>query len=130
MSVLASLLRRAPLLAGVAAVATSAGACIYTSDAALLPPPTSFYFPTGLIVSPGATTLYVVNSDFDLQYNGGTIQALSLSQLRPDLLKLTSAFLDKKDAKEACGSIGVLPNGTCQLSPPFTCTNDILNPGP
>jgi hypothetical protein len=26
--------------------------------------------------------------------------------------------------------VGVLPNGSCELAPPFICTNDILNPGP
>jgi DNA-binding beta-propeller fold protein YncE len=130
MPVLASFLRRAPLLAGAVAVATLTGACIYTSDAVLLPPAREFYFPTGLVVSPGGTTLYVINSDFDLQYNGGTIQALALAELRPDLLRLTSAFKKGDDAKTACATVGVLPNGKCELAPPFICTNDILNPGP
>jgi len=46
------------------------------------PPLTRIYFPTGLVMSPGGTRLYVVNSDFDLQYNSGSVQALDLERVR------------------------------------------------
>ena len=46
------------------------------------PPLDRFYFPTGLAVDSGAERLYVVNSDFDLQYNGGSLQSLDLDRLR------------------------------------------------
>ena len=40
------------------------------------------YYPVGLQVSAGGTALYVVNSDFDLQYNGGTLQSYDLTLIR------------------------------------------------
>ena len=42
----------------------------------------AFYFPVGLAVSKGGNVLYAVNSDFDLQWNGGTIQSLDLHLIR------------------------------------------------
>lgn len=66
--------------------ALSAGIAVagcFTSDAGLSPPLTSFYYPTGLAVSPEGESgereaLYVANSDFDLRYSGGTVQAIAL----------------------------------------------------
>jgi hypothetical protein len=51
------------------------------------PPIHSFYFPVGLSVSHGGTVLYAVNSDFDLQYNGGTLQSYDLRLIRQHTLK-------------------------------------------
>ncbi len=62
----------------------SLGSSCYSTGDGTLPPPESFYFPTGLAVSPGGNVLYVVNSDFDLQWNGGTIQSYDLDQIRHD----------------------------------------------
>jgi hypothetical protein len=123
-----SFLFKAPWIASAVAMAaavTSSGC--FTSDASLTPPLDTFYFPTGLVVSPGGTTLYVINSDFDLQYNGGTVQALDLGLLRPKLMTLTNEFRQGASAEVACAAILVLPNdGGCGP----VCTNDILNPGP
>ena len=46
------------------------------------PPLEQFYFPVGLKVSHGGTVLYAVNSNFDLQYNGGTLQSYDLRLIR------------------------------------------------
>lgn len=46
------------------------------------PPLDRFYFPVGLRVSAGGNVLYAVNSDFDLQYNGGTVQSYDLAEIR------------------------------------------------
>ncbi len=42
------------------------------------------YYPVGMAADKdkGAEYLFVVNSDFDLQYNGGSVQALSLDRIR------------------------------------------------
>ena len=50
------------------------------------PPRATLYFPNGLALSPHADDaqaryLYVVNSDFDLRYNAGTVQAYSLDAI-------------------------------------------------
>ena len=73
--------RHAILACGViCAGAGLASGCFYNESG--LPPPTnSFYYPTGLAVSPGRSVMYVANSDFDLQYNAGTVQALNLTAL-------------------------------------------------
>jgi hypothetical protein len=61
--------------------ALALGGC-YDQGQGADPPLDRIYFPVALAVSPGATRLYVINSDFDLQYNGGAVQSLDLSRLR------------------------------------------------
>lgn len=61
-------------------------------------PKDAIYFPTGLALDRDADYLYVVSSDFDLQYNGGAIQSYDLARLEPLLLDETSA--------EPCGALG------------------------
>jgi hypothetical protein len=68
-------------------VGLAASSCYSTGDGS--PPPLrSFYYPVGLQVSAGGTVLYAVNSDFDLQYNGGTIQSYDLALIRRHTLEL------------------------------------------
>jgi hypothetical protein len=45
------------------------------------PPLERVYFPTGLALSPGGSRLYVANSDWDLQFNAGTVQVFDLDRL-------------------------------------------------
>lgn len=40
------------------------------------------YFPVGLVVDDTSDHLIIINSDFDLQYNQGTLQSVSLDRLR------------------------------------------------
>lgn len=54
----------------------------FDTDRGPSPPPREFYYPTGLVVSPGGKSLFVANSDFDLQYRAGTVQAIDLDRLR------------------------------------------------
>ena len=46
------------------------------------PPLSKVYFPVGLAVDEKQKFLFVVNSDFDLQYNAGSVQSWDLEQLR------------------------------------------------
>jgi hypothetical protein len=48
----------------------------------IAPPLEAIYFPTGLVLSNDSRFLYVVNSDFDLQYNAGTLQSLDMEHIR------------------------------------------------
>jgi hypothetical protein len=75
--------RRAAVVATLLAAAPVVASCYSTGDGTA-PPPETFYFPVGLAVSKGGNVLYVVNSDFDLQWNGGTIQSYDLNQIRAD----------------------------------------------
>lgn len=101
----------------VLGVGMAPAACFTSSDG--LEPPNTIYYPTGLVVSPGLTTLYVTNSDFDLQYNGGTVQAVDLTALRGALGSLADALGAGMGAVEACSTVGLVPND-----------NVVLNPGP
>ncbi len=67
-----------------AVLVSAAGSGCYTSGNGTPPPPDEFYFPVGLAVSSGGGVLYVINSDFDLQWNGGTLQSYDLNQIRQD----------------------------------------------
>jgi hypothetical protein len=71
-------------------VAAVASGC-FTAGQGTQPPMDSFYFPTGLAASPDGKVLYVVNSDFDLQWNGGTLQTYHLDTIRKHASDLIAA---------------------------------------
>ncbi|HEX2873736.1 MAG TPA: hypothetical protein VHP33_20915 [Polyangiaceae bacterium] len=48
-------------------------------------PVNEIYFPVGMAVDKDAEHLFVVSSDFDLQYNGGSIQSFDLEDLYAEL---------------------------------------------
>ena len=54
----------------------------YSIGEGIAPPLGSIYFPTGLALSQDSNFLYVANSDFDLQYNAGTLLSLDLNRIR------------------------------------------------
>ena len=74
--------------AGLAAAVASG---CFTAGQGTTPPSNKFYFPTGLAVSPDGNVLYAINSDFDLQWNGGTLQSYRLDNLRYDTSDLIAA---------------------------------------
>jgi hypothetical protein len=76
--------RRGWAVIAIAVASSSMVSSCYSIGDGTQPPPESFYFPVGLAVSRGGNVLYVVNSDFDLQWNGGTIQSYDLDQIRVD----------------------------------------------
>jgi hypothetical protein len=93
------------------------------------PPADGFYFPTSLAASPGGKALYVINSNFDLQYTGGTVQALDLEALRAAVPKLWLAnATDPPNATcEAFGLRGREPAD--QVLQPGVCSPiDLNNP--
>ncbi len=73
---------------GICALFAIAGC--YDSGDGTEPPPDRFNFPVGLAVSRGGGVLYAVNSNFDLQWNGGTVQAYDLGEIRRDALALVA----------------------------------------
>jgi hypothetical protein len=87
---LAQVVRSAfPLLAlGLLPVLALGVTDCYSTGDGTAPPVKDFYFPVGLQVSHGGTVLYAVNSDFDLQYNGGTLQSYDLALIRRHTLDL------------------------------------------
>jgi len=77
-------------IAVVAIIAWTVPAC-YQGGGGTNPPTNTFYFPVGLGVSAGGHVLYAANSDFDLQWNGGTLQSYDLAAVRRDTLALIQA---------------------------------------
>lgn len=70
---------RARRAAAIGALASSA---CYSTGEGLDPPIESVYFPVGLALANGSDHLVILNSDFDLQYNAGTLQVLDLNRVR------------------------------------------------
>jgi hypothetical protein len=96
------------------AAASLAPAC-YSGGGGTAPPPNTFYYPAGLQVSAGGHVLYAANSDFDLQWNGGTLQSYDLASVRSDAAALVQA-------NYATANGGAIPAGNVwgSNSPPTT----------
>jgi hypothetical protein len=92
---LAFLLLRASSALPVLLLASAVVPACYTNGGGGTDPPTeTFYFPVGLAVSAGGNALYVANSDFDLQWNGGTLQSYDLFAIRGEAITLLNLQLD------------------------------------
>ncbi|WP_437819262.1 hypothetical protein [Sorangium sp. So ce1078] len=123
---LARALLQTPRVVGVGLAASILGglgvAGCFVDSEGLPPPAEAFYFPTGLAASPGGRVLYVANSDFDLQYNGGTVQALDLQRLRKRALALQASLAPRAaggavDVSAACQAVGLSTNPAPLLHP-------------
>lgn len=73
---------------GLTIVALALAGCFADAGAGTDPPPNRFNYPVGLTVSPNGQVLYAANSNFDLQWNGGTLQSYDLAAIRKDALQL------------------------------------------
>lgn len=106
----------------------------FPPDEGLDPNLSQIYFPVGLALSPLVPTasgdagtrpltrkwLYVVNSDFDLQFNAGTVQVYDLDKI--------NASLPKFDLVEPCGSADKAEPVSAQFLYPGAC--NALDPTP
>lgn len=108
---------RGLIRAAVFAMLASTGC--YSNDNGLKPPGNQLYYPTGLAVSPGGSALYVANSDFDLQYTGGTLQVYDLEAIRQAVPHLWDRLPGQSDT-DVCGKIGVA-NATMRALDPTPC---------
>jgi DNA-binding beta-propeller fold protein YncE len=66
------------------------------------PPLDRIYFPTGLALSPNGDRLYVANSDWDLQFNAGSVQVYDAARLRELLPRACNADADCTGPDEIC----------------------------
>ena len=97
-------------------IAALLGGCFDPGDG-VAPPTDRVYFPVGLALDSDARFLYVANSDFDLQFNAGTLQSLDLEELRARVPRGCAAdadcssgeFCDLEPTPENLG----LPSKTC-----------------
>lgn len=118
--------RTASVALALAASGLAGLAGCFTSSNGVPPPLYELYYPTGLLVSPGGTTLYVANSDFDLQYSAGTVQALDLAKLRDTTGRLRDKLNGGDGASVGCATYEI-DGKTSSLG---TNTNSTLFPGP
>ncbi len=109
-------------IVATAALAAALGAC--SDNNGNEPPTDHFFFPTALALhrpSPDADAdfLYVVNSDFDLAFNGSTVTAVDLSRVRARMADHAGCKADH-DARGAwiCDEIPLVRSGfTRKLNP-------------
>jgi hypothetical protein len=82
----------------------------YSTGEGPSPKQNALYFPVGILPSPGGNALYVVNSDFDLQFNGGTVEAYNLHEIRDIALRPFWAPEPDDDRSDPCFGLGPNPN--------------------
>lgn len=76
-------------------IATALGAIgCFKPDDGREPPLERVYFPTGIALSPDGNRLYIANSDWDLQFNAGSVQAYDAARLRERLPRYCDADAD------------------------------------
>lgn len=99
-------------------------ACVPAGDG-VAPPTDRLYFPVGLAVDESSQWLYVVNSDFDLQFNSGTVQSLRLGRIR-EIVPRVCGNDDHCEAGEICdvGSDASGPTADNGGAPSFFCVPD------
>lgn len=100
-----ALRQRRAMFVALACVASTTSAC-FDPDDGREPPLDRIYFPSGLALSPDGNRLYVANSDWDLQFNAGSVQVYDAERLR----SLLPTFCES-DAE--CSAVG----GRCDLTP-------------
>ena len=76
----------------------------YSAGDGQTPPEDRIYFPVGLALVNDQKHLLVANSDFDLQYNAGTLNVLDVTQLAPLLTVPCKADDDCTAAAERCAT--------------------------
>jgi DNA-binding beta-propeller fold protein YncE len=100
-----ALRRRRAIFVALGWVASTTSAC-FDPDDGREPPLDRIYFPSALALSPDGNRLYVANSDWDLQFNAGSVQVYDAARLR----SLLPTYCDS-DAE--CSAVG----GRCDLTP-------------
>lgn len=100
----------------IAAGALAAGC--YSAGDGSSPPGERIYFPVGLALTTDARELAVANSDFDLQYNAGTLALLDLERLRALLPQPCSN--DEQCAPRVCDTE---PRASNEFEPGFVCVD-------
>jgi DNA-binding beta-propeller fold protein YncE len=103
-------------------LAINAGAC-FDPDDGREPPLDRIYFPTGLALSPDGNRLYLANSDWDLQFNAGSVQVYDTGRLRELLPRHCDSDADCEASSERCDLAPAAdPNGA-QLAGSHWCVD-------
>lgn len=86
--------------------------CYSTGDGAS-PPLERVYFPVGMAISRDNDKLFVANSDFDLQYNAGSVQTVDLVRLRSFIPRECESDADCEESGRRCDTRGSAPTNLC-----------------
>jgi hypothetical protein len=82
------------------------------------------YFPVGIQVSPGKSWMYVANSDFDLQYNAGSVQVYDLETLRGKVPRYCDFDANSQNVPKNVSPSLICPDGfTCDTTGKGTGVN-------
>lgn len=95
------------------------GSCVPPGDG-VVPPRGVLYFPVGMATDAAKTHLFVIGSDFDLQYNHGTIHSLSLARLRELAGRPCKSDADCR-ATDPDSQCDTTPTEQNELHPSFLC---------
>jgi DNA-binding beta-propeller fold protein YncE len=113
----ASALLASALLALAAVLSTGC----FRPDDGREPPLDRIYFPTGLALSPDGNRLYVANSDWDLQFNAGSVQVYDAAALRARVPQSCETDADCAGPGQRCQSeTWVDPDGVAS-APTYWC---------
>ncbi len=74
----------------------------FPPDDGIEPPLDRLYFPVNIATDETSQHLFVANSNFDLQFNGGTVQSFDLERLRALIPKPCDADTDCAEGVERC----------------------------
>jgi DNA-binding beta-propeller fold protein YncE len=105
-------------------VGINAAAC-FDPDDGREPPLNRIYFPTGMALSPDGNRLYVANSDWDLQYNAGSVQVYDAARLR----QLLPVYCESDAECAAAGQVCDLSSGSGSSGEPLAPSHWCVDPG-
>jgi hypothetical protein len=93
------------------------------------PPLDRIYFPTGIALSPDGERLYLANSDWDLQFNAGSVQVYDAARLRTLLPVSCESDADCTGAGQRCDSTPTSDSSGIERAPSYWCV-DAANADP
>jgi hypothetical protein len=85
------------------------------------PPLDRIYFPTGIALSPDGDRLYLANSDWDLQFNAGSVQVYDAARLRSLLPVACESDADCTVAGQRCDSLPSDDGSGSERAPTYWC---------
>ena len=113
------------------ALVGAASAGCFKPDDGREPPVERIYFPVGLALSPDGDRLYVANSDWDLQFNAGSVQVYDATRLRQLLPQYCETDADCTASGRVCDLDTGRTEGGLTLAPTHLCVDsDTGNPCP
>lgn len=111
------------------------GGC-FPSGEGIAPRTEQLYFPVGLALDESASHLYIVSSDFDLQFNAGSVQSWDLVNLRAKVERIVNPPSPEERCVDANGRVTrgqtrseqVLYPGACPAIRHYITADDPNNP--